>query len=151
MNIEEVSSLIGGRCCWLWEAAGALLWEAGFTGGSTLRRMEAEGLPAVVSDLTNTAGAPAAPFARRSRPPTTPSPYFARRSRPPTTPSPYFTRQSRPPTTPSPYFARRSRPPTTPSPYFARQSRPPTTPLPSLPGAVAVLEARQLEAALALG
>src|SRR5690554_2568631 len=72
MNIEEVSSLIGGRCCWLWEAAGALLWEAGFPG-----RMDAEGLPAVVSDLTNTAGAPAAPFARRSRPPTTPLPYRA--------------------------------------------------------------------------
>src|SRR5690554_3254489 len=42
-----------------------VLWELGFA-----RRMETEGLLAACANASNTAGAPAAPFARQSRPPT---------------------------------------------------------------------------------
>src|SRR5690554_4756439 len=55
-----------------------VLWELGFA-----RRMETEGLLAACANASNTAGAPAAPFARQSRSPTSRlKPY--EQSRPPT-------------------------------------------------------------------
>src|SRR5690554_1807374 len=62
--VGRVPGLCGKGAGALWEGC-RVLWELG-----SARRMETEGLLAACANASNTAGAPAAPFARQSRSPT---------------------------------------------------------------------------------
>src|SRR5690554_1306099 len=62
--VGRVPGFCGKGAGALWEGC-RVLWELG-----SARRMETEGLLAACANASNTAGAPAAPFARQSRSPT---------------------------------------------------------------------------------